>query len=156
MSVLTQSAQLGVTHVKTIKFSDFTETVSATEEVIDCFTIPANSIVEKCGYVLKTNFDGASSSDLTLELGDDDDDDGFMTVSIIHEDATEVNAAYNTGAYFVGEAGATDPANATNGKLYLAAKTVKAAFIPTGDSLDDITSGEVVIFATIVELDKLS
>lgn len=150
MSVLTQSAQLGFTHQKTIKYSDFTETVSGTEEVINLFTVPADSIVTDVAYYLVTNFDGASSSDLTIEVGDSDDDNGYLAAHIIHEDATEVSSAINSGAYF--NDSTTD--NVVNGKVRDNASsiTMTGTFNPTGDSLTDFTAGEIRIMARIIDL----
>jgi len=150
MGVLTQAAQNGWTHVKTIKFDDFTETVSGTEEVISCFTVPKDSIVEKVAYFLVTNFDGASSTDLTIEVGDSADDNGYIAATIIHEDATEVSSAINSGAYF--NDGTTD--NTVNGKVWDGASdtTLTATFNPTGDSLTDFTAGEIRIMAQITDL----
>ncbi len=152
MSVLTQSAQLGFNNVKTIKFSDFTETVSGTEEVISIFTIPKDSIVEKVAYYLVTAFDGASSSDLTIEIGDADDDK-FLVASIIHLDATEVSSTVNTGAGF--NDSTTD--NVVNGVVFDTASdtTMTATFNPTGDSLTDLTAGEIVVMANIIDLSEI-
>lgn len=149
MSVLTQSAQLGFTHSKTIKYTDFTETGSGTEEVINLFTIPKDSIITKVAFYLVTAFDGASSSDLTIEVGDADDD-GYIAASIIHLDATEVSSGINSGAYF--NDGTTD--NTVNGKVWDAAAdtTMTATFNPTGDSLTDFTAGEVRVMAQIIDL----
>jgi len=150
MGVLTQAAQNGWTHVKTIKFDDFTETVSGTEEVISCFTVPKDSLVEKVAYYLVTNFDGASSTDLTIEVGDSADDDRYIAATIIHEDATEVSSACNSGAgYTVG----TD-ANTGNAVVWdgAADTTLTATFNPTGDALTDFTAGEIRIMAQIVDL----
>ncbi len=152
MGVLTQAAQEGFTHQKIIKASDLTETADATEQVIDCFEIPTDAIVEWVSYGLITEFDGASSSELTIELGDDDDDNGFTVAASIHADATPLSSKVNTGAYF--NDGTTD--NTVNGKVYdnAAVKTVKAAFIPTGDSLADIDTGRVIVKAKIIDLKK--
>jgi len=152
MGVLTQSAQEGFNYQKVIKASDLTEAVSATEQVIDCFTIPSDAVVTRVAYYLDTEFDGASSSELTIELGDDDDDNGFTVAASIHADATPLSSKFNTGAYF--NDGTTD--NTVNGKVYdnAATKTVKAAFIPTGDSLANIDTGRVIIKAQILDLTK--
>lgn len=152
MSVLTQAGQLGFNNVKRIKFSDFTETVSGIEEVIDIFTIPSDSIVEKVAYYLVTNFDGASSSNLTIEVGDADDDK-FIVATIIHEDATEVSSAVNSGAGF--NDATTD--NVVNGVVFDTASdtTMTATFNPTGDSLTDFTAGEIVIMANIIDLSEI-
>ena len=150
MAVLTQAAQNGFTHLRTIKFSDFTETVSGTEEVISLFTVPKDSIVGRVVYYLVTTFDGASSSDLTIEVGDSVDDNGYIAATIIHEDATEVSSACNSGAYF--NDGTT--ANTVNGKVWdgSADTTMTATFNPTGDSLTDFTQGEIRIYAQIIDL----
>jgi len=152
MSVLTQSAQLGWTHSKTIKFSDFTETVSGTEEVISLFTVPKDSIVEKVAYFLVTAFDGASSTNLALEVGDSADDDGYLgtTPHEIHLDATEVSSACNTGAYF----NDLTTGNVVNGKVWDGASdtTMTATFNPTADSLTDFDAGEIRIMAQIIDL----
>lgn len=150
MAVLTQAAQNGWTHVKTIKYTDFTETVSGTEEVIDLFTVPADSIVEKVAFFLVTAFDGASSSDLTIEVGDSDDDNGYLAAHIIHLDATEVSSAINSGAYF--NDSTTD--NVVNGKVRdnASAITMTGTFNPTGDSLTDFDAGEIRIMAQITDL----
>jgi len=152
MSVLTQASQLGFTDVKTIKYSDFAETVSGTAETISLFTVPKDSIVERVGYYLVTNFDGASSSDLTVAIGDSVDPNGYVAETIIHEDATEVSSAVNSGAYF--NDGTT--ANTVNGKVWDGASdtTMTAVFDPTGDSLTDFTAGEIRVFAKIIDLSK--
>ncbi len=146
----TQAALEGFNFQKLIRFSDFTETASGTEEVIDCFTIPTDAIVTKVGFFLVENFDGGATTDLTIELGDDDDDNGFTVAAIIHEDATEVSSAINSGAYF--NDGTTD--NTVNGKVYdnAAVKTLKAAFIPTAAALTALTAGKVLIKAEIIDL----
>ena len=147
---LTQTAHNGFNHSVTIKFSDFTETVSGTEEVINIFNVPADSIVTSVAYYLVTAFDGASSSDLTLEVGDSDDDNGYLAAHIIHLDATEVSSAINSGAYF--NDSTTD--NVVNGKVRDNASdiTMTATFNPTGDSLTDFDAGEIRIFANIIDL----
>lgn len=152
MSVLTQAVQNGATEVKTIKYSDFTETVSGTEEVISLFNVPSDSIVERVWFYLVTNFDGASSTDLTIEVGDSADDNGYIAATVIHEDATEISSAINSGAYF--NDGTTD--NTVNGKVWdgASATTMTATFNPTGDSLTDLTQGEIRIYANIIDLSK--
>jgi len=149
MSVLTQGAQNGWTHSKTIKYSDFTETVSGTEEVINLFTIPKDSIVHRVAYYLVTAFDGASSTNLTIEVGDADDD-RFIVATEIHLDGTEISSGVNSGAgYTIG----TD-ANTGNGVLIdvAADTTMTATFNPTADSLTDFDAGEVRIMAQIIDL----
>jgi len=154
MGVLTQAAQNGFNHFKKIKYSDLTETVSGTEEVITAFTIPTDAIVEKAGYYLKTDFAGGSVSALTIEIGDTDDDDGYVVANSILSGNTPISSAYNDGAYHTAEAGTTDPVNATNGKHYdnAATKNLTVTLNPTGDALTALTAGELYIFANIIDL----
>ena len=153
MSILQEVAHLGFTHAKRITAEDLTSTTSGGAETVTCFTIPNDSIVDEVVYIVKTNFDGASSSELTVAVGDDDDADGFIVAASVHADATPLSSKVNTGAYF--NDGTT--ANTVNSKAYdnAAVKTLSAVFTPTGDSNSDIDVGEIVIAARIRDLSKL-
>jgi len=152
MGVLTQSAQEGVNFQKKIKYSDFTETASATAETIDCFTIPSDAIVQIVAYGLPEEFSGGSNTALTVAIGDDDDADGYVTAKSVLTDETPISSGVNDGAYL--NDGTT--ANTVNGKVYdnSATKTVKAVFTPTGDALTALTAGEILISARIIDLKK--
>jgi hypothetical protein len=147
----------GWTHVARIDYQDFVKNPSADDGDTLTFPvigIPANSIVESVGYRLVTAFNDPASvggASLTIQLGDEDDADGFVTATELHLDGTEVFIAANTGAYFTvgGDAGTA------KGKTYTAVKTLEALFTPTGFKLDEETAGEIVIFARIVSTDIL-
>ena len=150
--VNTQAAQEGFNFQKKIKYNDFTETTSATAETIDCFTIPADAIVEWVAYGRVEDFSGGSVSALTVALGDDDDADGYVAANSVLSGDTPISSAVNDGAYH--NDGTT--ANTVNGKVYdnSATKTVKAVFTPTGDAMTALTAGEILISAKIIDLKK--
>lgn len=143
----------GWTHQQTVKYSDFVATAADNDtNTFSLFTIPANSIVESVGFRLKTAFDDSGGgASLTIALGDEDDPDGFVTATELHVDGTEVFIAANNGAYYTvgGDAGTA------KGKVYTAAKTVKAVFTPTSYELEECTAGEVVVFARILDTNIL-
>ena len=152
MGVLTQSAQEGFNFEQKITHKDLTETASATAQTIDIAEIPTDAIVEWSAYGLVEEFDGGSASALTLALGDEDDADGFVSAKSVLNGATPVSSAVNDGAYY--NDGTT--ANTVNGKVYdnASTKTLQAVFTPTGDSLANIDTGEVLIKAKIIDLKK--
>ena len=148
----------GWTHQQTVKYSDFVAKAADNDtNTFSLFTIPANSIVKAVGYRLKTAFDDSGGgSSLTVKLGDDDDDDGFMLATQVHVDGTEVFINANSGAYFIGtDSGAATTSNVIKGKVYTAAKTVKAVFTPASYELEECTQGEIVFFADILVTDLL-
>lgn len=151
---INQCAVQDVTLTKVVTADDLTNTGVASTQTLQLFEIPADGIVEKVGFYLKTNFDGASSSDLAVVVGDDSDADGFIASATVHEDGTAVSSKINTGAYY--NDSTTD--NVVNQKVYDAASTdtIDAVFTPTGDSLSDIDTGEIVFFAKIVDFSKIS
>jgi hypothetical protein len=148
-----QCAVQDITMTKRVTADDLTNTGVASTQTISLFEIPADGIVEKVGFYLNTNFDGASSSDLAVIVGDASDDNGFIVSATIHEDGTAVSSKLNTGAYFNDLT--TD--NVVNQKVYDAASTgtISAIFTPTGDSLSDIDTGEITFFAKITDFSKI-
>jgi hypothetical protein len=144
-----QGALQGVTHTKRVTADDLTNTGVASLQTISLFEIPKDGVVRECGFYSKTAFDGASSSELAVIVGDATDDDGFIASTTIHVDGTEVSSAINSGAYYT----VGSDANTANGKVYDAAATgtISAIFTPTGDSLSDIDTGEIVFWANIVD-----
>lgn len=93
---------------------------------------PVGLIVSECGLRIITNFDGGATSDLQVKLGDGNDDDRFMTTTVIHEDATEVPAKA-MGAV-------------TTPYAYPITDTIDAVFTATGANLDTLTSGKVELY----------
>lgn len=148
----------GWTHQQTVKYSDFVATAADNDtNTFSLFTIPANCIVKEAGFRLKTAFDDSGGgSSLTVAIGDDDDPDGFMLATQVHVDGTEVFINANTGAYFIGtDSGAATTSNVIKGKVYTAAKTLKAIFTPASYELEECTQGEIVFFADILDTNLL-
>ena len=118
------------------------------------YTIPAGAYVQKVAFKLNTAFDDSGAgSQLQIEVGDDDDPDGYITAKEIHVDSTEIIYAVQDGAYF--NDGTTS--NTVNGKLYSAAgKEFKMLFTPdvggTAYSLNELTQGSITFFFEIARL----
>ena len=144
----------GFTRQVTITSSDFVDNAPDGQADGDAQTyeiceIPAGSYVRGVYYYVSTKFDDSGGgSSLTLELGDEDTDDGFTTSKEIHEDGTTVVAFVNDGDYFSD----ASQANTENSRAYTTAKTVEAVFTPTGYKLSELTAGEIRIVVDIVEL----
>lgn len=124
------------------------------------YAIPAGAYVQKVAFKLNTAFDDSGSgSQLQIEVGDDDDPNGYITAKEIHVDSTEIIYAVQDGAYFAassnGQSG--DVADAANGKLYSAAgKEFKMLFTPdvggTAYSLNELTQGNITFFFEMTRL----
>ena len=118
------------------------------------YAIPAGAYVQKVAYKLNTAFDDSGSgSQLQIEVGDDDDPNGYIEAKEIHVDSAEVTYAVQDGAYF--NDGTTN--NTVNGKLYSAAgKEFKMLFTPdvggTAYSLNELTQGSITFFFEIARL----
>jgi hypothetical protein len=142
----------------TVDFTDFsvdnagTLADSATKSFD--YVIPAGAYIQKVAYKLNTAFDDSGAgSQLQIEVGDDDDPNGYIEAKEIHVDATEVIYAVQDGAYF--NDGTTD--NVVNGKLYSAAgKEFKMLFTPdvggTAYSLNELTQGNITFFFEMARL----
>jgi len=146
----------GWTHRLELDYTDFLGVTSAADAdtvTVSLFNIPAYSIVESVGFRVVTAFDDSGGGTTgTVQLGDEDDPDGFQLSSVIHVDATEVFLGFNTGAYFIGTASDTSTtSNVIKGKAYTAAKTVKALFTPTGFKWEESTQGKIIFLARIID-----
>lgn len=113
------------------------------------FQIPvkAGEIVTDVSASLITAFDG-SGDQLNLIGGDGGNTSGFLEAAALHVTQTEITYVWNTGDYFLGEAGTTDPENVTNGKLYLVDDTIDFLFDGTAGAaidFDDLDEGEVLL-----------
>lgn len=148
MGVLTQAAQEGFNFQSKINIKDLTEAAADTAQAIDIAVIPADAVVEKVAYYLESEFSGGSATALTVEIGDNDDPDGFVTAKSILSGATPISSGYNDGAYTT--------SNTLNGKHYVAVsnKQVKATITPTGDSLANLESGVIIVKAKVLDLSK--
>jgi len=135
--------------VQSIRYGDVVRAGAYATDDTATFTIPVNAgeIVEKVVVKLNTAFaDSGTGDQLNIIVGDGDDADGFVTSAALHTTQTEITYVWNTGLYFVGEAGTTDPVNATNGKLYLADDTIDIVLDGSAGAsidLDLLTAGDV-------------
>ena len=134
---------------KIISVSDIRNAGTYAEDDTFTFQVPvkAGEVVTAVSAKLITAFAG-SGDQLNLVAGDGSDDDGFITSAPLHTTQSEISYVCNTGLYFVGEAGATDPVNVTNGKLYTTDDTIDFLFDGTAGAtinLGALTAGEVKI-----------
>ena len=150
------------TDTLTIDFNDFLEGQAGTlaDRATKSFSyaIPVGAIVQKVAFKLNTAFDDSGSGDeLQIEVGDDDDANGFITAKEVHVDATEVFYAFNDGAYFNTTGTNNANTNVVNGKLYSAAKTMAFLFTPdvstgTPYSLNELTQGNITFSIEMARL----
>lgn len=143
-----------------VDFTDFVANPSAADNdtlTFSLFNIPAYAVVESVGFRTVTAFDDSGGgSSLTVIVGDEDDTDGFTTSKQVHIDGTEVFIGATDGAYWTGtDSGAATTANVIKGKVYTAAKTVKAVFTPSSYKLDECTQGKLVFWARILDTNIL-
>ncbi len=128
---------LGVLHAKTVSYSDF----DASTDIVQLFTIPANSFIRDVFVVVTTAFNAATTN--VLVVGDGTDPDGYIG-------ANDVNEA---SAAVVGSAISTDGSGAYVAKavrpFYSSADTLDVTYTWTGD---DPTAGQATIIAEIVTL----
>lgn len=144
--------------VRKITYTDIVNGGTYADNDTATFTLPiaAGDIVEYVVVRLITAFnDSGGGDELNVEVGDGTDPDGFVTTAALHTDQTEISWVYNTGAYYVGEAGTTDPVNVTNGKLYTTADTLDILITPnvstgTDYNLGELTAGEFEVYAFIL------
>lgn len=160
MSQLTvnQAGSSTFTHAFTVDYTEFLQPVAGTlaDSATKSFdyVIPAGAYVQKVAFKLNTAFDDSGAgSQLQIEVGDDDDPNGFISAKEIHVDSTEIIYAVQDGAYF--NDGTTS--NVVNGKLYSAAgKEFKLLFTPdvggTAYSLNELTQGNITFFFEIAQL----
>jgi hypothetical protein len=127
--------------------------------------LPAGSYVRSVYYWLKEAFDDSGSgSSLTLQIGDEDDADGFLEAKQIHVDGTEVTAALADGAYRNAVSDEATDSNsdtvtvttpsAVEAKVYTADKNLEALLTPSSYKLSECTQGKLVILADIVFASK--
>ena len=141
----------------TIDWSDIVAAGTFADNDTATFTIPlfAGEAVEAVAVKLITAFDDSGGGDeLNVEVGDGSDADGFITTAALHTDQTEISYVANTGAYFVAEAGTTDPSNATNHKLYTSNDTIDILITPnvstgTDYALSELTAGRFKVIAYV-------
>lgn len=111
----------------------------ATTEV-DLLDIPAGASVGLIKATLVEEFGGETDtiSALAVEVGDDDDDNGFIESYSVLDDNTPVAYKQTDGAYAtLTDDGTNDVVVPGAFKLYSAAKTLKVKFSKTGTGNSD-------------------
>ena len=132
------SANTGFTHEAVIKASHLTATGVQQVFSID---LTAGKAVGRAAYILKEDFDSSTDATIistTLKVGDNGDDDEFITSTEMNPSGTEVD--WKTGEL-------------SNLKVYTSANQVDFTVDCTaGKSLADHDTGEVRVLIQIVDL----
>jgi hypothetical protein len=170
-----EMARFGATHRVVVKADDLNGTgtgygalsasaAASTTGTLAPFTtaLAASYQAQYAGYVLRTAFDGTSTTSLTATLGYDlasgtDKSAGYQAAVELHNDATEV---------LYGPAEIPDATDATTAisslnllikqsrKAFAAAQNVQLLFTSTTANLTDVTSGEVHFYFRLIDLSK--
>lgn len=123
-------------------------TAAATTQTIEAISLPAAAIVTQVAFYLDEEFDGGATSELTIEVGDGDDPNGYITAQSVHADATTVTTGIVDGVYLtVG----TD-VNTGNSKQYAAAGTIKVLFTATGANVSVLTAGKLRVIVSYLDI----
>lgn len=147
----------GFPFVRDIPYTELTGT-AATTKTITLATIPTDASVEFVGFYLVENFDGGDTSALTVQIGDDDDADGFLAAASVHADNTPLSSRQNTGAYFTGtDSGTETTANVIKSKNYdnASTKSLNILFTATGANLSVLTQGKIRVVVRGIDYTKL-
>ena len=137
-------AQLGATHELVITHEDLTAAATTQTLIV---SIPNGSWVKGGFHILDTEFVSPSSTSLVYEVGDDTDDDLFMT-------STEVDAAHASTVTYKAPTPGTGAAAVGPGKAYTGQDTIDILF--TGShNLNLFTAGALRYYFNLVELDRL-
>lgn len=118
---------------------------AATTETIN-LAVKAGTQVRNVAFKLHTAFDGGSTSNLTLQVGDGVDTDAFISNSIIHLDATEENFGPSVAGGVGGKLG----------KAYAADGDINMLFTSTGANISTLTAGDIEIFFNLVQVDDFA
>ena len=123
-----------------LKPNDFEGTSAGTETI--SYSIPAGTAVIAAGVQVITPFSGGSLSAVTLDVGDDDDADGYIDLMDVFTGGDTFD--YNSGDLLDG--------TTSDFKLYTSADTIDLDLISTGDGLANATAGEVKVSLALVRL----
>lgn len=142
---LLEAALSGFTHRFEIELADLAPgTTGGAALTLDLLSLKAGTLVENVALHVPTLLSDASDGDfddVTIKVGDADDDDRYLT-------ATQIAAA--AGSPVAHKAG-------VGPYVTPAAAVLKAVFTPeAGKAVANLDGGRVIVFARIVELQKLS
>jgi hypothetical protein len=144
-----ERALTGFTHKAIITYEDL-NTTAGTSLALVLAAYTARTLFKDAAFKLVTPFDGTSTTALGLEVGwngaSTDDPNGLIESVELHNDATEILAGDGTGVAF---------ATKRTGYAAQDAGNLEATFTATTANLTDLTSGEVHIYWTQVDLTKI-
>jgi hypothetical protein len=123
-------------------------TAAATTQTIQAIQLPSKAVVTQVAFTLDEEFDGGATTDLTIQVGDGTDPNGYIEAASVHADDTPVAAGIVDGAYL--NDSTTD--NVVNGKLYDAADTIDVLFTATGADVSVLTAGKVRVVVSYLDL----
>jgi hypothetical protein len=146
-----ETRQNNFTHIVKINHLDLNDTAATTKTLSLITGLRAGHIVTEAAFRLITPFDGGATTALVLDVGYDlaagaDDPDAILDNYQIHLDATEIFAGDGNGAIFA--------ANRTGYAFQESAK-ITALFTATNANLSTLTTGEVAIFLSVLDLNTL-
>lgn len=143
---VSRSSGLGKTVEAVITDADLT--AAATTQTIEAISLPAAAVVTQVAFYLDEEFDGGATSELTIQVGDGSDANGYITAQSVHADATSVTTGIVDGAYLtVG----TD-VNTGNAKQYASADTVDVLFTATGANVSVLTAGKLRVIVSYLDI----
>lgn len=143
---VSRSSGINKTVETVITYSDLS--AAATTETYEAIQLPIYGIVKQVTYVLDTEFDGGATSELTVEIGDGTDPNGYIEAKSVHADATAVFTSLVDGAYL--NDSTTD--NVVNGKQYAAADTIDVLFTATGANISALTAGQLRVIVEYLDI----
>ena len=110
------------------------------------YNVPAGSWVSDVGANLVTAFDDSGGgAQLNVIVGDDADDNGYLTTAALHTDQSEITTIINTGALVVGGSGARGKAYTTDDTIDLIFSIAGAAY-----TVNELNAGKVVFRFTML------
>jgi hypothetical protein len=143
---VSRSSGIGKCVETEIKYSDIS--AAATTSNYEAVQIPIYGIVKTVSYVLDTEFDGGATSELTIQIGDGTDPNGYIEAKSVHADATPVFTSLVDGAYL--NDSTTD--NVVNGKQYAAADSIDVLFTATGANTSALTAGSLRVIVEYLDI----
>lgn len=145
-----ETRECGFTHKAIVRHTDLTGTAATSKVETLLSGLTAGTLVQAAAFRLVTPFDGGATTNLALDVGwnlaaGTDDPDGLLDNYEIHVDATEVLAGDGNGAAF---------ATLRTGFAFQESGSIEALLTATGANLSALTTGEVWIYLSVVDLDN--
>ena len=132
----------GFTHKAVLSFAQGDFSAAATTQSFALFAPAASQIIDRAARRNAANLVSATATALVGILGDDDDDDGFLTSKSLLTGATPIVAQAGDGALL----------NQACGKVYNAAGALTFKLTSTTDNINTVTAGEIHVFFRVIDL----